>query len=47
MSERICGDGNGKIKSTKIGKTVNKSTVVEILGGHKSRGLFAQTFTNK
>ena len=29
MSERICGDGNGKIKSTKIGKTVNKSTEIQ------------------
>ena len=29
MSERICGDGNGKIKSAKIGKTVNKSAKIQ------------------
>ena len=29
MSERICGNGNGKIKCTKIGKTVNKSTEIQ------------------
>ena len=29
MSGRICGDGNGKIKCTKIRKTVNKSREIQ------------------